>query len=280
MRKISKYVALVLVVAMAFAGCAKKDNNTVDKNSENTTTQTSEDETADSAMTEIKGSGSQFEEPQEGDTVAEIVVKDFGSIKVKFFADRAPKAVENFVTHAKEGYYDGLTFHRIINEFMIQGGDPMGTGAGGESIWGKNFEDEFSDDLHPYRGALCMANAGANTNGSQFFIVQTHPYEQEELEQILTSNGYELGATPLESFKIFMKAAYDCEFSDEVSQLYMEKGGTPWLFQAHTVFGQIYDEASYDTLDAIANTEMKDTQTGIPAEQVIIETIKITEYKK
>ncbi|MBS5931704.1 MAG: peptidylprolyl isomerase [Clostridiales bacterium] len=255
MRKLAKFMALMLVATMALAGCSKKDNNVT------------------------KSSGGQFDAPQAGDTVAEIVVKDFGSIKVKFFADKAPKAVENFVTHAKDGYYDGVTFHRIISEFMIQGGDPDGTGMGGESIWGENFEDEFSDDLLPLRGALCMANAGSNTNGSQFFIVQANPFVQEEVEQALTNNGYELGKTYLDSYKTLMKAAYNIELSDEQAKLYMEKGGTPWLFKAHTVFGQIYDDASYDVLDAIANVEKSDEQNGIPAEKVIIETIKISDYK-
>ena len=95
-----------------------------------------------------------------------------GDIKVKLFADIAPKTVENFTTHAKNGYYDNGIFHRVIRDFMIQGGDPEGTGMGGESIWGGSFEDEFSDKLLNVRGALSMANAGPNTNGSQFFIVQ------------------------------------------------------------------------------------------------------------
>ncbi len=96
-----------------------------------------------------------------------------GDIQVKLFADLAPKTVENFVTHAKNGYYDNGIFHRVIKDFMVQGGDPNGTGMGGESIWGGSFEDEFSDKLRNVRGALSMANAGPNTNGSQFFIVQT-----------------------------------------------------------------------------------------------------------
>ncbi|MEX0380281.1 peptidylprolyl isomerase [Leuconostoc sp. MS02] len=96
-----------------------------------------------------------------------------GEIQVKLFADITPKTVENFTTHAKNGYYDNGIFHRVIRDFMIQGGDPDGTGMGGQSIWGGNFEDEFSDELLNVRGALSMANAGPNTNGSQFFIVQT-----------------------------------------------------------------------------------------------------------
>jgi peptidylprolyl isomerase len=87
------------------------------------------------------------------------------------FPDIAPKAVENFVTHAKNGYYDGVIFHRVIKGFMIQGGDPIGTGMGGESIWGNDFDNEYGNNVvfdRPF--LLAMANRGPNTNGSQFFI--------------------------------------------------------------------------------------------------------------
>jgi peptidylprolyl isomerase len=94
-----------------------------------------------------------------------------GSIEFDLFADIAPKTCENFTTHCKNGYYNGVIFHRIIEDFMIQGGDPTGTGRGGESIWGKNFEDECARDVKFDKpGLLAMANAGPGTNGSQFFI--------------------------------------------------------------------------------------------------------------
>lgn len=209
----------------------------------------------------MSGCGSnskQFKDPEKGETVAEIVIMDYGSIYVKFFEEDAPKAVENFVTHAKAGYYDGLTFHRIIKDFMIQGGDPKGDGTGGESIWGEDFEDEFSKDLHPYRGALCMANAGPNTNGSQFFIVQTkETYTKDYLDWL----GMNLGV----------------EFDSKAIKNYKKIGGTPWLFERHTVFGQVYD--GYDVLDAVAQVEKIDKEAGIPAKQVIIETIRIFEYE-
>ena len=94
-----------------------------------------------------------------------------GTITFDLFTDVAPKTCENFTTHCKNGYYDGVIFHRIIEKFMIQGGDPTGTGRGGESIWGENFEDECARDLRfDKAGILAMANAGPGTNGSQFFI--------------------------------------------------------------------------------------------------------------
>lgn len=94
-----------------------------------------------------------------------------GVIEIELLPEVAPKASENFATHAKNGFYDGIIFHRIIRNFMIQGGDPTGTGRGGVSIWGKPFEDEFKPNVvFDKPGILAMANAGPKTNGSQFFI--------------------------------------------------------------------------------------------------------------
>ena len=94
-----------------------------------------------------------------------------GTIEIKLFPDVAPKACENFLTHIEKHYYDGIIFHRVIKGFMIQGGDPTGTGAGGKSIWGKPFSDELRADIaFDKPGLLAMANAGPNSNGSQFFI--------------------------------------------------------------------------------------------------------------
>ena len=141
-----------------------------------------------------------------------------GNIKIELRADLAPKAVQNFVTHSKNGYYNGLIFHRVIKDFMIQGGDPTGTGAGGESIWGKPFEDEFAPNaVFDKAGILAMANRGPNTNGSQFFItVVTYHlngrhtifgYVKEgfdivkKIESVETNGRYE-GNKPLEDVKI------------------------------------------------------------------------------
>lgn len=94
-----------------------------------------------------------------------------GTIEIKLMPDVAPKACENFIELVKKGYYDGIVFHRVIKDFMVQGGDPTGTGRGGQSIWGEPFEDECDRSVVFDRpGLLAMANAGANTNGSQFFI--------------------------------------------------------------------------------------------------------------
>jgi cyclophilin family peptidyl-prolyl cis-trans isomerase len=104
-------------------------------------------------------------------TPVAVIKTNMGTIEIELFEKQTPKTVENFAGLAKKGYYNGVIFHRVIDNFMIQGGDPTGTGRGGESLWGRKFEDEIVDTLvfdKPY--LLAMANAGPNTNGSQFFI--------------------------------------------------------------------------------------------------------------
>ena len=101
---------------------------------------------------------------------AAVIHTTYGDVHIRLFPDAAPKAVENFVTHSKRGYYNNTIFHRVIRKFMIQCGDPLGDGTGGESIWGREFEDEFSSLKHDKPYTVSMANAGPNTNGSQFFI--------------------------------------------------------------------------------------------------------------
>ena len=191
----------------------------------------------------------QLSTPQKGDTLA-VMHTNMGDIKIKLFPEKAPKTVENFVTHSKNGYYNGLKFHRVINDFMIQGGDPRGNGTGGESIWGGSFPDEFDPELHNLRGALSMANSGPNTNGSQFFIVQASEVPANMLEQ--------------------MRDLEDNGFPADITAAYEALGGTPWLDFRHTVFGQVTD--GMDVVDAIAAVE---TNNDVPCEDVIINSIDI-----
>lgn len=193
----------------------------------------------------------QLSAPQKGDTLA-VMHTNMGDIKIKLFPEKAPKTVENFVTHSKNGYYNGLKFHRVINDFMIQGGDPRGNGTGGESIWRGSFSDEFDPELHNLRGALSMANSGPDTNGSQFFIVQAREVPSNMLEQMrdLENNG----------------------FPADITAAYEALGGTPWLDFRHTVFGQVTE--GMDVVDAIAAVE---TVNDVPRSDVIIESIEVTE---
>jgi cyclophilin family peptidyl-prolyl cis-trans isomerase len=129
--------------------------------------------------------GYQLEKPAKGEEIA-VLTTNMGVIKLRLFADAAPKTVENFKGLIKKGYYNGLTFHRVIKDFMIQGGDPKGDGTGGTSIWNKEFADEFNANLVNIRGSVSMANAGKDTNGSQFFINQrgkSTPVSWNEFQQ-------------------------------------------------------------------------------------------------
>lgn len=200
----------------------------------------------------------QFTEGQEDERVV-VMKTSKGEIKIKLFPSYAPKAVENFITHSENGYYDGVTFHRVMEQFMIQGGDPLGTGAGGESIYGAPFEDEFNVELFHVRGALSMANSGPNTNSSQFFIVQNSVIDPNLIE-VLKSGDH---------------AAHDMEYPipypNEVINYYEEHGGTPWLDFKHTVFGQVVQ--GMDIVDEIAQIPVN--EKAKPLEDVIIETIEV-----
>ena len=191
--------------------------------------------------------------PAAGEQVA-IMHTSMGDISLRLFPEQAPKAVENFVTHAKSGYYDGIVFHRVIKGFMIQGGDPTATGCGGESIWGHNFKDEFTPELHNLRGALSMANAGPGTNGSQFFIVQADSVHPGLLAQMAELRDY------------FPQACEDA---------YRQVGGTPHLDFHHTVFGQVYD--GMDVVDAIAG--VKTNGSDKPLTDVTILGIDVKDYE-
>ncbi len=177
-----------------------------------------------------------------------ILHTNMGDITLELFKKRAPKTVKNFVTHAKKGYYDGVIFHRVIEDFMIQGGDPTGTGMGGESIWGPKFEDEFSKELFNLYGALSMANAGPNTNGSQFFIVTAKHVPAQMLTQLK-----EMG------------------WPEKIVEAYAKDGGTPWLDHRHTVFGRVVE--GMDVVLKIESVERNGQER--PLEDVVIESTTV-----
>ncbi len=281
MKKTVRRIALGLLAVLicaSFAGCRQKVGT----------------------VYEDKEVGFQTELPAEGDAVA-ILHTSMGDIYLRFFPEAAPKAVENFLTHAQNGYYNGLTFHRVMDQFMIQGGDPEGTGAGGESIWGEAFEDEFDKKLLNIRGALSMANAGVDTNGSQFFINQMdaenfgkrESYSEENIDttyqQVYQSyvNYYGESFTAVYSdWKAFKEANYQQTYvydriPDEVWDLYEKVGGNISLDAAwrdsggHTVFGHVF--RGMDVVDKIAAVETDENDKPVSA--VVINTVEVTTYK-
>lgn len=203
----------------------------------------------------------QLQPPKDGEEIV-VMTTNMGTIKFKLFPDEAPKAVKNFKGLIEEGYYNDVIFHRVINDFMIQSGDPSGTGSGGKNIYGESgFEDEFSLDLHNFRGALSMANSGPDTNGSQFFIVQAKTIPDNMAEDMKTANENE-----------DMKGS----FSPQVVEAYQSLGGTPWLDYHHTVFGQVIE--GMDVVDAIATVETDENDK--PKTEVKIDKIEVIKYEQ
>lgn len=248
-------VFLCLSISAAMVACSNTQNK---DNNENTD---QNNDTEDTQMNTPDANLIQFEEPTDKSVIATMKTNK-GDIEIMLFPEQAPLACENFITHATDGYYDGLIFHRVINQFMIQGGDPTGTGMGGESIYKDesgnpvSFDDEFTMDLHNFRGALSMANAGPSTNGSQFFIVQSPEVAGGYTVDALTRAG----------------------LPKNVAEKYQEVGGTPHLDFRHTVFGQVIK--GMDVVDAISGVKVD--QNDKPVDDIKIEsiTVKNNPYSK
>ncbi len=248
LKKMGLMLTLLACASLLVTACS--DSTTKDKKA---TTSTSKKETKKEDI-----NAESFDLPQLSTAVAtnedlvELVTSQ-GTIKIKLFPEYAPKAVENFMTHAKDGYYNGTTFHRVINEFMIQGGDPDGTGAGGESIWKTEFAPEISNHLYHIRGALAMARTTgevtAKTQGSQFYIVQN---DQDVSDGLLTD-----------------------DYPQKIIDAY-QKGGTPTLDQQYSVFGQVIEGMA--VVDKIAQTETDDSDK--PKTTITVEKINVLQEAK
>lgn len=245
--------ALILIAActLTFSSACKDSNNTTTTQTDSTENNQSMDTSALPAMEElvsttVDGADASYQvaPPKAGDTIVTISFKDYGDVKIKMFPKEAPLAVTNFITHAKNGYFNGLTMHRVIADFMIQGGDPEGTGSGGTSVWGTEFKNETVEYLNVIRGSLCMANAGPDTNGSQFFITQLKDANLETFEGL----------------------------SEIQKEMYQNYGGCPWLTGGYTVFGQVYE--GMDIVDAISSTETD--AYDAPTTPVVISNVEVS----
>lgn len=253
-------IILILLISTSLIACGGKENTKEEpkkttQSTEATKSENKESKEAPNTKKNDKVDLLQYSEVKQGEEIA-VFETTMGTIKMRLFPTQAPKAVENFKKLIEKKYYDGVIFHRVINDFMIQGGDPKGTGTGGESIWNKPFEDEFSRDLHNFRGALSMANAGPGTNGSQFFIVQKKKVEASLIDQMknITGDG----------------------FPSDVIKKYQEVGGTPHLDYRHTVFGHVI--SGMDIVDKIASTKADDKDK--PMKEVKINKAYLEKYKK
>ena len=217
---------------------------------------------AESSATEGTGEESsallQFELPEQGDEIV-VIHTSKGTLKVMLFPEIAPKAVENFVTHAKEGYYNGLKFYQIKPDKCLYTGDPTGNGTGGESIFqdedGRSvpFEDEYSMDLWHFNGALSMVNDGKeDNNNSRFCFVQSSNVSADMLLEMKNIG-----------------------FPSDVILKYAGVGGAPWLDTKQVVFAQVFE--GLDVLDAIAAVEVD--ENGVPKENVLITSMSVETYQ-
>jgi len=278
MNRIKPYVSLLLAFVLLFTLAACSQGNASGK------------EERLLEMSELKSDtssfklpiGYQLDLPEKGEEIA-VITTNKGVMKMRFFDAAAPKAVYNFKALAKTGFFDGQIFYRVINNFMIQTGSGTGTNAGGASIWGEAFMDEFAPNLLNIRGSVSMANAGANTNGSQFFINQATPeafYGWETYYELVYEGYYK---PSMEAANARFGSFVDTDkMPDEAKDLYTEYGGNPTLDgwysttgKGHTVFAQVFE--GLDVLDAIAGTAVNDSNK--PLEDMVIESVVIVKYE-
>ncbi|MCL1845391.1 MAG: peptidylprolyl isomerase [Defluviitaleaceae bacterium] len=207
-----------------------------------------------------------------------VLHTNHGDITLRFFPDEAPLAVESFITHARNGFYDGLIFHRIGPDFMIQGGCPQGTGGGGEAAWGGTFGLERSFNLHHFRGAVGTAHRGPGTIGSQFYIVQNTRLagHYDELFEFFIEAQDEIAGDFSDGRHIYIRDVHPADALEH----FKNYGGTPWLDwrwntdgYGHTVFAHVVE--GMDAVDSIALTP---AQNERPIEDVIIERISFFRY--
>lgn len=230
-----------------------------------------------------------------GDLIAEIDIESYGTIYAKLFPDAAPVGVENFQKLADEGYYDGLTIHRVVADFMFQGGSLNGDGTGGDALVnGGSFGIETNENVRHFYGALCYANAmGSNT--TQFYIVnnstsqdlssydkETFEYYAEYYDALAESYADVDDANAYYSFQADYyrtMAEWITGASDEVVRKYADVGGTPTLDGNYTVFGQVYD--GFDVIESISAVEVMDngnSEVSKPIQEITISSVKVYEY--
>ena len=231
---------------------------------------------------------------QSGDKIAEFNIEGYGTIKAKLLPDVAPEGVENFVKLADSGFYDGLTVHRVMSDFMLQGGSLNGDGTGGDAAEGGSFGVEISKDARHFYGALCYANA-AGQNTCQFYIVNNKKPQdlstfdiegiKDTAEIFGTYKSMCAEGTDAYTYYEVMENYYTnmADFienaSEEVKAKYLEVGGTPSLDGGYTVFGQVYE--GFDVIDAISACEVEANAGGevsMPVETITITSVKVTEY--
>lgn len=231
----------LLLCALALVACGQDENGQPKKK--------------EVKRNEVESNQLQFLAPENGDTIA-IFDTSLGEIRAVLYPEYAPMAVENFIGLANEGYYNGVTFHRVVYSFVVQSGDATGSGTGGASIWNNNpYPLELTDKLRHYSGALCAARSEEDelSSLSQFYFVQALP---GKVDKDLLAQLTESGA------------------AEDVVAAYTEAGGLPYLDYTDTVFGQVYQ--GLDIIDTIA---LADTdENNRPLEDIIVNSVTIGTY--
>lgn len=197
-----------------------------------------------------------FTLPQKGEEIVVLTIKDYGDVKIKLFPEETPKGVENFKKLVESGFYDELIFHRVVDSFVIQGGDPKGNGTGGVDAWGSDtgFAQTISGHLCHVTGAVAYAIGQDKMNKSQFYIVTGEEVTPDYLQQLRDAAGITL--------------------SPELSQLYQTAGGAPFLDGGYEVFGQVFDGLEH----CLAIQKVAVDANSKPKTPVVIEKAVVTEY--
>lgn len=313
-KTITKLLAAVLTASLLLAGCS--DNYSDEANADNSSGtnipgDTNIPGTNNSSDSEY-GSIKTIESPEgftgnvgdvtleSGDTYAVITIQDFGSITVKLFPEAAPEGVKNFIDLANKGYYSGKEIHRVVADFMLQGGSQNGDGHSTEDD--PSFNVEYNTDMRHFYGALCYANAGG-INGSQFYIINNKsnkPVSEEDMQanvdyyesQMEMAEEYAAAAESDEEreyyefyrdyFASFASTAKSQlralkEATDEITAKYEKVGGYPYLDGGYTVFGQTVD--GFDVIDAVSAVKVEQQQSmdeiSHPVEKITIESVEI-----
>lgn len=281
-RKVKSTLTLALAALMLIASLTACQASTNDTNVLGTDADKIIEKSELKQKKNVHSAGFQLDLPKEGEEIA-VVKTNKGEFKIRFFPDEAPMAVYNFKKLSQQGYYDGVIFHRIIPNFMIQGGDPEGTGRGGNSIWGDTFNDEFTDNLFNITGAVSMANSGPNTNGSQFFVNNNPEIPDWDYYKQIYDTYFESAADVLNAQGGTIDPA---KVTDKIKDLYAKAGGNCSLDNylntaltannsGYTVFGQVFE--GMDVVSAISGVQTGEANK--PVEDVVIESVEITAYK-
>lgn len=314
-------LAAMLAATTLLTGCAEQGNSSDNDNSNKSDSTSSENVASDTSGNSESSSSNQGGTnemeivstkpkeidgflgntvevtPKAGDLIASFEIEGFGTIKAVLFPEAAPIGVENFQKLAESGYFNGLTIHRVVNEFMLQGGSLNGDGTGGDALVNNgSFGIETAQNARHFYGALCYANA-QGSNSTQFYIVNNKTSQNlEEFNLDRYREIVEEGKSYIEQARA-MGVAEAIEYyrfqtqyyqntidwvegaNDKISALYKEKGGTPFLDGNYTVFGQVYD--GFDVIDNISAVEVTDNGNGEaskPVQTITITNVTVAEF--